>query len=493
MNVLIPACIVIPLAGVALSVIFARVRSVQRFVSLASVLGALVASVLVLAEVRDGDVVAVHVGGWSAQVGITLVADLMSAMFLVVSLAVVLVVLVFAIGQRGTEVDSPIFHPVYLALAAGVSLAFLTGDLFNLFVAFEMMLISSYVLLTLGAKRDQLLVGKTYVVINLLASTLFITAIGFVYAATGSVNLAELSNRFADLPDEAAMALGMLLLVVFGIKAAIFPLFFWLPDSYPTAPISITAVFAGLLTKVGVYAMIRTNTLFGLEDLSSVILVVAALTMVIGVLGAIAQNDVKRILSFHIISQIGYMMMGLGLFTVAGLAGAILFIIHQIPVKASLFLVGGLIEQREGTSRLKHVGGLLHSAPVIAVLFLLAGLSLAGLPPFSGFVAKLALVEAGVGREAMGIVAISLIVSVLTLFSVTKIWAGVFWGAPEDAPEARTVRPGAVSVPITTAAAAAAVAITLGIALAAGTIYDWSSVAAADLLQPAKYLEAVLE
>jgi multicomponent Na+:H+ antiporter subunit D len=413
-------------------------------------------------------------------------------MFLVVSLATVLAVLVFAIGQEGSE-GSAVFHPVYLVLAAGVALAFLTGDLFNLFVAFELMLIASYVLLTLGGRRDQVSNGMTYVVINLVASTLFITAVGFIYAATGTVNLAELSVRYPGLPEGLQIALGLVFVVVFGIKAAIFPLFFWLPDAYPAAPTSITAIFAGLLTKVGVYAMIRFTTLTALTELGGLLLVVAGLTMVVGVLGAIAQSDVKRILSFHIISQIGYMVMGLGLFSVTGLAGAILFIVHQIPVKTSLFLVGGLIEQREGTGVLTRVGGLVRTAPILAALFGLTALSLAGVPPFSGFVAKLALVEAGTGSGAYTIVAVSLVASVLTLLSMTKIWTGVFWGEPDDpVPDHEVASISQASRWLTTSATAAAVGLTLAIALAAGTLYEWSTVAAEQLLDPATYSTAVL-
>ncbi len=280
--------------------------------------------------------------------------------------------------------------------------------------------------------------------------------------------------------------------MTFGIKAALFPLFSWLPDAYPAAPTSVTAVFAGLLTKIGVYALIRTTTLLDLDELGGFLLVVAGLTMVAGVLGAIAQSDVKRILSFHIVSQIGYMVMGLGLFSVAGLAGAILFIVHQIPVKTSLFLVGGLIEQKEGTGILDRVGGLVRTTPAVAALFGLAALSLAGLPPFSGFVAKLALVEAGMDTRAYLIVAVSLVGSVLTLFSMTKIWSGVFWGeAKHPLPSAARPVPGPATVRITTGATVVAVAGTLAVALGAGVLYDWSLLAADQVLDPGVYVEAV--
>jgi multicomponent Na+:H+ antiporter subunit D len=290
------------------------------------------------------------------------------------------------------------------------------------------------------------------------------------------------------------MALGLLLLVVFGIKAAIFPLFFWLPDSYPTAPTPVTAIFAGLLTKVGVYAIIRTQTLlFAPDGPDTLLLFIAGATMLAGVLGAIAQDDVKRILSFHIVSQIGYMILGLGLFTLAGLAGAIFYIVHHIVVKTTLFLVGGLVEEATGTGALKRVGGLLRSAPVIAALFLVPALSLAGLPPFSGFVAKLALVQAGLAEGRHVVVGVSLVVSLLTLFSMTKIWAGVFWGVPEVAPPKRLEVGERLRSPRwMVAPTAALVLISLAIAGGAGPLYDLSADAAATLLEREPYIRAVL-
>ena len=216
---------------------------------------------MLLVEVdRNGTLVA-EAGGWPAPLGITLVADRFAAVLLVVAEVTLLAVLVYAIGEPGAERNHVGFQSVYLVLAAGVAASFLTGDLFNLFVAFEMMLTASYVLLTLGGRREQVRSGMTYIVISLIASTLFVTALALLYSATGTVNMADLANRIGELPTGVRSAMAVLLLVVFGIKAAIFPLFFWLPDSYPTAPSPITAVFAGLLTKVGVYAIVRTQLL----------------------------------------------------------------------------------------------------------------------------------------------------------------------------------------------------------------------------------------
>jgi len=492
MTILVAGPILLPLLGAALSIGVGRSRTAQRLIGVVTLSGVTVLSVLLLLRVDDRGITTVNAGGWEAPVGITLVADRLAAIMLVVAMVMLLAVVVYAIGQPGAEDEHVGFHPVYLILAAGIALAFLTGDLFNLFVAFEVMLMASYVLLTLGGRPDQVRSGMTYVVISLIASTLFLIALAAVYAATGTLNLADLSTKIPELPTGVRSGLSVLLIVVFGIKAAIFPLFFWLPDSYPTAPSPVTAVFAGLLTKVGVYALIRSQTLLFPADTQpgNLLLVVAGLTMVVGVLGAITQNDIKRILSFHIVSQIGYMIMGLGLFTAAGLAGVVFYVVHHIVVKTTLFLVAGLIEQRDGTSDLSKLSGVARLEPLLGVLFLLPALSLAGIPPFSGFVAKLALVDAGVGAQSYVIVAVSLAVSLLTLYSMTKIWASAFWGPRQDPPADRVISGRRRSLMI--GSTASLVIVSLGISVAAGPLFDLAERAAGDLIDTNNYVEAVM-
>lgn len=486
MTILATLPVVVPLGGAALCLLARRRIRLQRLLSLAAAGGSLaVALALVVTVDREGSV-AVALGGWPPPLGIALVADRLSALILAVAAAVLLGVLAYAVGQHRGDTTVPHFHAVYQVLAAGVSLALLTGDLFTLFVAFEVMFIASYVLITAQAGPEQVRATLTYVVVGLTASALFLVTVALIYAAAGSVNLADLAGRMGEVPAATRRGLGWLLFMVFGIKAAIFPLFFWLPDSYPTAPTPVTAIFAGLFTKVGVYAMIRTQTLlFPGDQPSTVMLVVAGLTMVVGVLGAIAQSDIRRILSFHIVSQIGYMVMGLGFFTVAGIAAAIVFLVHQIVVKTVLFLVGGLVEEASGTGALGKVSGVLHRYPVMALLYLPAALSLAGLPPFSGFVGKLALVQAGFAAGQGPVVAVSLAVSVLTLFSMAKIWAGAFWGAPGPGP-------GRHPSFTTLAATAALVVVSLAIAAAAQPLVDLAGRAAADLLSTDAYRITVL-
>jgi multicomponent Na+:H+ antiporter subunit D len=487
--------VIVPLVGASLGVLASPWRWVQRVISLLALSTNVVVAVILLAEVDGDEMLVMQAGGWKVPLGITLAVDRLSAVMLVVSSLMLLSVLVYAVGQGAEESRYASFNPVYLVLAAGVSASFVTGDLFNLFVAFEMMLVASYVLLTLGGRPGQVRSGMSYVVISLVASTFFITALALIYAATGTVNMAELSQRIPELSDGVRTGFSLLLILVFGIKAGLFPLFFWLPDSYPTAPGAITAVFAGLLTKVGVYAIIRTQTLLFPPEAQqgSFLLVLAGLTMVVGVLGALAQDDLRRMLSFHIVSHIGYMIFGLALFTLAGIAGAVFYVVHHIVVKTALFLVAGLVERRAGSDRLSRIGGLVRSAPMIAVLFALPALSIAGLPPFSGFVGKFALVGSGIESDEWAIVAVSLLVSLLTMYVMVRIWSGVFWGEPEDPAIVAWIESDDSTVPrLMTGSASVVVALSVALMIFAGPVYDYSKRTAEDLLAPDRYVTAVI-
>ncbi len=384
-----PLAVVLPILGAALTFLLIRHSRAQRAVSIALLSLTLLLECCLLASVWDGGTAAVNIGGWLPPWGIVMVVDQFSSLMLVVSSAVSLAVLVYATGQgmADGDQDAPlsIFHPTYLILVAGVSNAFLSGDLFNLYVGFEILLTASYVLMTLGGTGPRIRAGVTYVVVSVVSSVLFLIAIAMVYGATGTINMADLAIKLADLDQGTQTLLHVMLLVAFGIKAAVFPLSFWLPDSYPTAPAPVTAVFAGLLTKVGVYAMVRTETLlFPGDTLNTPLMVAALLTMVVGILGALAQSDIKRLLSFTLVSHIGYMVFGLAMSSVAGLGAAVFYVAHHITIQTSLFLVTGLIERRGGSSSMDRVAGLAKLSPVLALLFFVPAMNLAGIPPFSG-------------------------------------------------------------------------------------------------------------
>jgi multicomponent Na+:H+ antiporter subunit D len=517
MSWLVPLPVVMPLLGAALTLLLARRPRPQRWVSL-TVLTATVAAAaaLLVRSTLDGPLV-VEVGGWVAPLGIVLVADQLAALMLLVSAAVTLCVLVYSIGQGMAdgheETPLSVYHPTYLVLTAGVCNAFLSGDLFNLYVGFEILLVASYVLLTIGSTQTRIRAGTTYVVVSLLSSLIFLVAIGLVYASTGTLNLAQLVDRLDALPDDLRLVLQGMLLLAFGIKAAVFPLSAWLPDSYPTAPAPVTAVFAGLLTKVGVYAIIRTETLlFPGGRTADLLLIAAALTMVVGILGAVAQSDIKRLLSFTLISHIGYMLFGVGLTTPLGLSAAIFYVVHHITIQTTLFLAAGMVERRGGSTSLDRLGGLARLSPLLAVLFFVPALNLAGIPPFSGFLGKLGLMQAGVddgGILAWILVAGGLLTSLLTLYAIARVWNLAFWRSPhpdmpepgdgaaaartdgaeqpqDDAPRAATVLPAMMIAPT-----AALVTLGLALTLVAGPLFDISTDAADDLLRRTPYVEAV--
>ncbi len=438
---LAPLAVVLPFLGAAVTFILIRHARAQRAVSISTLSVTLLIEVVMLISAPSAGTHAVKLGGWEPPFGIVLVVDQFSALMLVVSSAVSLSVLIYAAGQGMADGDEDgpvsIFHPTYLILVAGVSNAFLTGDLFNLYVGFEILLTASYVLMTLGGTAPRIRAGVTYVVVSVVSSMLFLIAIAMIYGATGTINMADLAVKLESVDPATQLVLHLMLLVAFGIKAAVFPLSFWLPDSYPTAPAPVTAVFAGLLTKVGVYAMVRVETLlFPGDRINSLLMVVALLTMVVGILGALAQSDIKRLLSFTLVSHIGYMVFGLAISTRIGLGAAVYYVAHHIIVQTSLFLVTGLIERRGGTANVDRLGGLAKLSPLLGLLFFLPAMNLAGIPPFSGFLGKLGLIQAGVELGtplAYVLVAGGVATSLLTLLVMARVWNRAFWRSPADA------------------------------------------------------------
>ncbi|WP_396873807.1 Na+/H+ antiporter subunit D [Mycolicibacter heraklionensis] len=522
--VLMPLPVLLPTLGAALTLIVGRRPRLQRPITIGVLCAvtAVSAALLYLTD-RNGTLV-LHVGGWGpteqklGPLGISLVVDRLSALMLVVSAVVLLAVIVYAIGQGVRDGDDrqpvSIFLPTYLTLATGVSLAFLAGDLFNLFVGFEMLLSASFVLLTIGASAERIRAGIGYVMVSMASSLVFLLGIALVYASTGTLNLAELATRTGALPGGTRSAVFAVLLVAFGIKAAVFPLSAWLPDAYPTAPAPITAVFAGILTKVGVYAIIRAHSLlFPDGGLDSVLLVAALLTMLIGIFGAIAQSDIKRILSFTLVSHIGFMMFGVALSSQLGMSGAIFYVMHHIIVMTTLFLAAGLIERQGGASSLQRLGGLIAN-PLLAFVFLIPAFNLGGIPPFSGFIGKTAVLQAGVGDGsvlAWFLVGGAVVTSLLTLYVLARVWTMAFWRRRVDAPEGELVlaappvllddvgdiayndrddvgkMPTWMVVPTL-----ALIALGLSLSVWAGPIFAYTERAAAEVLDRGEYISTVL-
>ena len=506
MSALVPLIVALPLLGAAITLVFGRSPRLQMLVSAGTLTAVTIIAAVLLAVVDASDTpIAVSVGGWPVPFGIILYVDRLAALLVMISSIVLLAVLLFSIGQGvadGAE-DTPtsIFNPSYLILAAGIFDAFIAGDLFNLYVGFEILLVASYVLITLGSTESRIRTGAVYIVVSLVSSILFLAAIAMIYGAVGTVNMAQVAERVAQLPQETQLVLHLLLVIAFGIKAAVFPVSFWLPDSYPTAPAPVTAVFAGLLTKVGVYALIRTETqLFAENSIDTLLMIVALATMVIGVLGAVAQAELKRILSFTLVSHVGYMIFGLAIVTEQAIGATVYYIVHHIIVQTTLFLAVGLIERRAGSTSILRVSGLMKAAPLLAVLYFVPAINLGGLPPFSGFIGKIGLFAAAaeVGTPLMIVLIFGgILTSLLTLYALMRAWNLAFWREDDDAAEIESRMAYLGNAPaadeqgstrripsIMTAATGGMVAVTIALTVFAGPLYAICDRIGAGLLQP---------
>ncbi|WP_167142589.1 Na+/H+ antiporter subunit D [Canibacter zhoujuaniae] len=493
---LVPLVVLVPLLGAAMALAVPQRRNLQSLITFVSltVVALIGVAMMVIIDVQDAPLV-MAIGGWEAPVGIVLMADRLSAALVTTSAIVLIAVLVFSIGQRLSDGDEEtpvsIFFPSYLVLGAGVFDAFVANDLFNLYVAFEILLVASYVLLTMGGTGPRIRAGITYIVVSLVSSVLFLAALGIIYGATGTVSMAQLSIRIAELNPEIQLALNLLLLVAFGIKAAIFPLSFWLPDSYPTAPAPVTAVFAGLLTKVGIYAILRSQTmLFPESDINQLLMWMAALTLIVGILGALSQRDIKRLLSFTLVSHIGYLLFGIAINTAAGFNATVYYIIHHIIVQTTMFLCVGMIERVGGSTNMERLSGLLKKAPLLAVMTFITMMNLGGIPPFSGFLGKVGLFSAAAANPTAThywLIGIGTVVSLLTLNALIRMWTLSFWRPKSeikdgqsmlqqlvDAPDLGPER-GSREVPkLMTAATASMVVVCLGLTLFAGPLMSYA-------------------
>jgi multicomponent Na+:H+ antiporter subunit D len=489
----VSAPILIPVALMILLIII-RSSAAARILSVAGSAALFLVSLWLLARVDREGILNLQVGGWEAPFGISLVIDRFSSIMLVVSSILILAISIYAL--RGIALGSKAnrFYLFFFALALGMNGALITGDVFNLYVWFEVLLISSFVLITYGCSPEQLRGGIKYLALNLIGSLFFLAGIGLLYGKTGTLNMAHLSDILRNNEDAILMnTSAMLFFIAFGIKAAVFPLFFWLPASYHTPNITITALFAGLLTKVGVYAMMRFFCLFFVQDQvfwHNLLLVVAGLTMVTGGMAASARYEIRKILSWHIISQIGYMIMGLGIFTPLGIAGGIFFTAHNMIAKTNTFLVAGLISRLKGSYDLRSVGGLLRQSPLLAVLFIIPAFALAGVPPLSGFFAKFILIKAGIEDAHYGITAIAVLTGLLTLYSMIKIWNEAFL-------KKQPGEGGDIPVRLKPAFPDVLPSVLLGLAtvamgIFAEPVYQFILEAAGDLIHGSAYIDAIL-
>jgi multicomponent Na+:H+ antiporter subunit D len=489
-NNLIILPIIIPIISGLVMIIFRNHIRFHRVISiLATVLIGLVA-VLLLEQIRESGVQILYLGGWEAPFGITLVADMLSTLLVFVTAIVTFCCFWYAFSSFGKEREKHFFYPLTLFMIAGVNGSFLTGDIFNLFVCFEVMLVASYVLISLGGTKIQLRESIKYILINMISSFLFLVAIAYLYAMLGTLNLAHLSVRVAEVGQSGLMTtVAFLLLIVFALKAGLF-LFFWLPGSYSAPPTAIAAMFGALLTKVGIYAIIRVFSLvfYHQPEITHYIIgILAAVSMLLGAMGAVAYWNIKSIITFNVVVGVGFILAGFAAFTESGLTGSIYYIIHDIIAKALLFLLGGTIIHLTGTGKLKDMSGLIRLQPHLGWMFFIAALSVSGIPPLSGFIGKIFITEGTFQSGYFWLGAIGLITSLMVLYSVMKVFMNVFWGYTDikEVTENKTIKGLLMPIGVLTF-------ITISLGLGAELIHEYVDLAVAVLLDPSIYIDAVL-
>ncbi|MCV4231841.1 Na+/H+ antiporter subunit D [Virgibacillus sp. LDC1] len=492
MNNVIVLPLLIPLVTAVILIFCSKYVRAQRWISVVSVILNLLVALFIVNQVNHEGIQTLYMGGWLPPYGIVFVADMLAALLVLTTLIVAAACLFYSFRSIGEEREKHYFYAFFQFLLAGVIGSFLTGDLFNLFVCFEVMLIASYALIVLGGTKRQLRETLKYMLINIISSTLFVAAVAYLYGTVGTLNMAHLSLRVAEVQQDGILSvIGLLFLIVFALKAGLF-LFFWLPGSYSAPPAAVTALFGALLTKVGLYAIIRTFTLIFHHDTGGIHVVIgwmAAATMILGSLGAVAYKDLGRILNYNIIISVGFIAFGVAVASSDSLNGAVFYLMHDMIAKALLFILGGIIMARAGTNKLSEMGGLMKRHPLVGWMFFIVALALVGIPPLSGFLGKVLIVRGGLSEGHYVLTGLALASSLAVLYSLIKVFMGAFWGESPRQQESKPVR-------IHRTAYAAAIGLTvMVIVLGVGSewIYSYTSQAGAVLSDPSLYINAVLK
>lgn len=484
--------IILPLLAAIIVTFFNSNVIISRFLTkLFSVVNLSVISVITWNVITNGTIV-LETGNWEAPFGITIVADSLAVVLVLTANIIGTAAVFYAPHSLSEAKEKHYFYSFYFFLITGVSGAFLTGDLFNLFVFYEVLLMASYALIVLGGDKIQLRESIKYVLINLFSSILFVTAIAFLYGTLGTVNMAQIAERVQGVEQQGILTtIAILLFFVFATKAALFPLYYWMPKSYIVPNPVVSALFGALLTKVGVYSIIRVFSLifvFNTGLTHQLFIWLAGLTMIFGVIGALSTNNVKLIVAYNIIPAIGFIMMGIGVFNQEALTGSLYYLVHDMIIKTALFLLIGAICYVAGTSDLRKMGGLINQYPLLGWLLFISAFVLAGIPPFSGFIGKVSLLKGALAEGEVAIVIIGLITSLLILYSILKIFIRGFWGEEQPAFTANKRSTKGFIIPIVSL-----LALSIFLGLGAEFIYPTIDNISAYLLNPDIYIDSVLK
>ncbi|WP_227376453.1 complex I subunit 5 family protein [Haladaptatus halobius] len=521
MNQLVIAPLLVALVTAILTLLVRGFPSVQRGTSLLGGVGYVVAVAALWAEVDPlaaSNVVPYQVGDWRAPYGITLVADSLSAFMLALAAVVSLAALAFSIRYVDEFGQRLSYHPLYHFMLVGVTGSFLTGDIFNLFVWFEVMLMSSYILVVFYSGPEHTRAALQYVVLNLIGSAVMLLAIGGIYATTGTLNMADLARRLANptaygLQDPASvypvLGLSALLFAVFALKAGIVPFQFWVPAAYRAAPAPVSAMLAGVVKKVGVYAIIRLYfTVFSALELGELTLpgfvgdsalsffgpimfVMAGASILLGGLGAVGRDDIDGLLAYSSIGQVGFIVLPLAIGATVpevrtlAIAAALVYALNHALAKGLLFLVSGSVLSSVGSIRFADLGGLTRKDPVLSGVFFVGALSLIGIPPLSGFFGKLLVFDVAGRAGATLALALALAGAILTIAYFSRAWNRGFWG-----PESAMVERGAPATGVVVVAALAVLVLLVGVGF--DPVFRAAESAARAATESQGYVDAVL-
>ncbi|WP_339254583.1 Na+/H+ antiporter subunit D [Sporosarcina sp. FSL W8-0480] len=483
--------IIIPFLFAILLLFFKENVMMQRIITVIGVTLGLIASFFLLITIRTEGVQVVTLGSWPAPFGISMVSDMLSALLVTTTLIITLFVVIYSFTSIGTERERFFYYPGILFMVTGVNGAFTTGDIFNMFVFFEVLLIASYLLIVLGGEKKQLRESIKYILVNIVSSALFVITVAYLYSVVGTLNMADISVKITEIGQPGIITvIAVLLLIVFGIKGSIFPLYFWLPGSYAAPPIPVLALFGALLTKVGIYAIMRTYTLFFIHDTGfthEILMVLSILTIIAGCIGALAYFDLKQIIIYNIVIAVGVILFGAAQMNEAGISGAIFYLIHDMLIKGALFLLIGIIIYVTGTSNLRKMGGLMKTHAPLGWFYLIAAFGLAGIPPLSGFIGKLLIAQGAFQAGNLWGSIIILASSLVVLLSVMRIFIYAFWGEPVGLPKTERKSYAKLMIP-------AIVLVVLSILYGLGTewLIPYMTDATDVLLDPSIYINAVL-
>lgn len=492
MNNLIVLPLLIPLLTAVVLIFLPKQVKAQRWISIISVVINIISVVILIGQVQDKGIQTLYMGGWMPPYGIVFVADMFAALLVLTTLVVAAGCLLYAFRTIGEQREKYYFYPFVQFILAGVIGSFLTGDLFNLFVCFEVMLIASYALIVLGGTKRQLRETLKYVLINIISSSLFVAAMAYLYGVVGTLNMAHLSVRVAEAGQGGILnVIAIMFLIVFALKAGLF-LFFWLPGSYSVPPTAVTALFGALLTKVGLYAIIRTFTLIFYHDQEfthNIIAWMAAATMILGGLGAVAYKDIHRILNYNVIISVGFIAFGLAVATKESLDGTVMYLMHDMIAKALMFILGGMIIAAAGTNKLSEMGGLIKRYPLIGWMFFILALALVGIPPLSGFPGKVLMVRGGLSEGEIWLTIVAVASSLLVLYSLVKMFMGAFWKEDHLLP-VRDLKKWHSTAYISVIGL---FILVIGLGLGSEWIYSFAGQAGEVLANPSIYIDAVLK